>query len=48
MAQGLYEKACSVLEKMHENDPGNDSVTKKLDQSRLYLVNKRAGFIRGE
>lgn len=48
MAQGLYEKACSVLEKIRENDPGNDAVTKKLAQSRLYLVNKRAGFIRGE
>ena len=48
IAQGLYDKACNVLEKMHEKYPENDSVTKKLARSRLYLVNKSAGFIRGE
>lgn len=48
IAQGLYEKACSVLEKMHEKDPGNESVSKKLAQSKLHMVNKSAGFIRGE
>jgi tetratricopeptide (TPR) repeat protein len=47
-AQGLYEKACKVLEAMLEKDPGNDAVRKKLAQSRLYLVNKSAGFLRGE
>ena len=47
-AQGLYEKACKVLEAMFEKDPGNDAVRKKLAQSRLYLVNKSAGFLRGE
>ena len=48
IAQGLYEKACGVLEKLHENDPENVAVIKKLAQSRLYLVNKSAGFVRGE
>ena len=48
IAQGLYEKACGVLEKLHENDPENVAVMKKLAQSRLYLVNKSAGFVRGE
>jgi hypothetical protein len=33
---------------MFESDPGNDAVRKKLAQSRLYLVNKSAGFLRGE
>ena len=47
-AQGLYEKACKVLEAVLEKDPGNDAVRKKLAQSRLYLVNKSAGFLRGE
>ncbi|MGH7849744.1 MAG: tetratricopeptide repeat protein [Thermodesulfobacteriota bacterium] len=47
-AQGLYEKACKVLEAMLEKDPGNDAVRKKLAQSRLYLINKSAGFLRGE
>lgn len=47
-AQGLHEKACRVLEAMLEKDPGNDAVRKKLAQSRLYLVNKSAGFLRGE
>lgn len=48
IAQGLYEKACVILEKVFESDPGNDAVRKKLAQSRLYLVNKSAGFLRGE
>lgn len=48
IAQGLYEKACIILEKVFESDPGNDAVRKKLAQSRLYLVNKSAGFLRGE
>jgi len=48
IAQGLYDKACKILEKMHEMDPGNDAVANKLARSRLYLVNKSAGFIRGE
>lgn len=48
IAQGLYDKACGVLERMLEKDPGNDAVEKKLARSRLYLINKSAGFIRGE
>ena len=48
IAQGLYEKACGVLEKMLEKDPGNGAISKKLAQSRLYLINKSAGLIRGE
>lgn len=48
IAQGLHEKACIVLEKVLESDPGNDAVGKKLAQMRLYLVNKSAGFLRGE
>jgi tetratricopeptide (TPR) repeat protein len=48
IAQGLHEKACIILEKVFESDPGNDAVRKKLAQSRLYLVNKSAGFLRGE
>lgn len=48
IAQGLYDKACNVLEKMHEKDPGNKAVAEKLARSRLYLANKSAGFIRGE
>lgn len=48
IAQGLHEKACIVLEKVLEGDPGNDAVGKKLAQMRLYLVNKSAGFLRGE
>ncbi|MCI0482397.1 MAG: tetratricopeptide repeat protein [Candidatus Dadabacteria bacterium] len=48
IAQGLHEKACTVLEKVLVSDPGNDAVRKKLAQSRLYLVNKSAGFLRGE
>ncbi len=47
-AQGLHEKACMVLEKVLESDPGNDAVGKKLAQMRLYMVNKSAGFLRGE
>ncbi len=48
IAQGLHEKACIVLEKVLESDPGNDAVGKKLARTRLYLVNKSAGFLRGE
>ncbi len=48
IAQGLHEKACMVLEKVLESDPGNDAVGKKLAQMRLYMVNKSAGFLRGE
>ena len=48
IAQGLHEKARIILEKVFESDPGNDAVRKKLAQSRLYLVNKSAGFLRGE
>ena len=46
--QGLYEKACGVLEKMLESDPGNETVRKKLGKSRLYMINKRAGLLSGE
>ncbi len=48
IAQGLHEKACMVLEKVLESDPGNDAVGKKLARMRLYMVNKSAGFLRGE
>lgn len=46
--QELYDKSCAVLEAILENDPGNDRVRKKLGQSRLFLINKAAGFIKGE
>ena len=46
--QGLYEKACRVLEKMLESDAANETVRKKLGQSRLYMINKGAGLLSGE
>ncbi len=46
--QGLYEKACSVLEGILESEPGNRTVRNKLLQTKLYLINKAAGFKTGE
>jgi tetratricopeptide (TPR) repeat protein len=46
--QGLYDKSLSVLEAILQNNPGNDGIRKKLEQSRLFLINKTAGFLRGE
>ncbi|MEQ9618201.1 MAG: tetratricopeptide repeat protein [Deltaproteobacteria bacterium] len=46
--QGLYEKACSVLESILDSDPENDEIRIKLEKIRLYLLNKTAGFYTGE
>jgi tetratricopeptide (TPR) repeat protein len=45
VSQGLYDRACRVLEKMIENDPGNETFREKLAESRLRLINKSAGFL---
>ncbi len=45
--QGLYEKACSVLENILDSDPSNTAVRRKLEKTRLYLINKTAGFNTG-
>jgi tetratricopeptide (TPR) repeat protein len=48
ISQGLHERACRVLERMIDNDPGNEAVREKLAKSRLHLINKTAGFLGGE
>lgn len=45
--QGLYEKACSVLESILDDEPGNITIKRKLEETRLYLINKTAGFNTG-
>jgi tetratricopeptide (TPR) repeat protein len=45
ISQGLFERACGVLEKMIEIDPGNEAIREKLAKSRLHLINKSAGFL---
>ena len=45
--QGLYEKACSVLESILDDEPGNITIRRKLEETRLYLINKTAGFNTG-
>lgn len=46
--QGVYDRAYSVFEKILQNDPGNSSVRKKFEESRLKLINKTAGFNKEE
>jgi tetratricopeptide (TPR) repeat protein len=46
--QGLYDKSIAVLEAILQDDPGNHGIRKKLEQSRLFLINKTAGFLEGE
>lgn len=46
--QGLYDKSMAVLEAILQGDPGNYRIRKKLDESRLFLINKTAGFLKGE
>lgn len=46
--QGLYEKACSVLESILDGDPENNEIRIKLEKIRLYLLNNAAGFYTGE
>jgi tetratricopeptide (TPR) repeat protein len=46
--QGLFDKSLAVLEAILQNNPGNDELRKKLEQSRLFLINRTAGFIKGE
>lgn len=45
--QGLFEKACSVLERLLDRNPGNIAIKTKLEKARLYLINKTAGFNTG-
>jgi len=42
--QGLLDRACEVLEKILEKEPGNRRVKEKLEETRLLLINKTAGF----
>lgn len=46
--QGLYEKALSILEGVLQADPENRDVRSKLEETKLYLINKTAGFHEGE
>lgn len=48
LEQGLYEKASHVLEGVLRNDPENRTVRDKLEKTKLYLINKTAGFNQGE
>lgn len=45
--QGLYEKACSVFQSILDKEPGNIRIRRKLEETRLYLINKTAGFDTG-
>jgi len=46
--QGDYGKGLSVLQNIFENDPENSSVRKKLEECRLKVINKMAGFNKEE
>jgi tetratricopeptide (TPR) repeat protein len=46
--QGDYGKGLSVLQNIFENDPENNSVRKKLEECRLKVINKMAGFNKEE
>lgn len=46
--QGLYEKALSILQGVLQADPENRDVRNKLEETKLYLINKTAGFHEGE
>lgn len=43
MNQGLYEEAVKVLEKLIKQDPQNDSLRKKMDKAKTYVLGKKAG-----
>ena len=42
--QGEYDKGISVFQKLLEKDPENASVRKKLEECRVKVINKAAGF----
>ncbi|HSE84235.1 MAG TPA: tetratricopeptide repeat protein [Thermodesulfobacteriota bacterium] len=43
MNQGLYEEAVKIYEKIIKQDPQNDSLRKKMDKAKTYVLSKKAG-----
>ncbi|HEX3036820.1 MAG TPA: tetratricopeptide repeat protein [Thermodesulfobacteriota bacterium] len=43
MNQGLYEEAVKVFEKLIRQDPQNDSLRRKMDKAKTYVLSKKAG-----
>jgi Putative Zn-dependent protease, contains TPR repeats len=43
MSQGLYKDAIEIFERLIKQDPGNDSLRKKLNQAKTYILSRKAG-----
>ncbi len=43
MNQGLHEEAVKVFEKLIKQDPQNDSLRRKMDKAKTYVLSKKAG-----
>ncbi len=45
MSQGFYADAAGVYEKLLERDRANDSLERKLERAKSYLLSEKAGFV---